>query len=125
MAAIPDVHVNAVDAWLERAGASKSPRALLRAFDIALSGIRTQATQTLGTVTFEAIVDYLQIQNRLAGATYDELAHGARSILTEMLSLLSALTAGILTPQIHAELARMTGRDVDEWPQARALGVAT
>ena len=147
-----DVHGNAVDAWLTRAMVSKNSRGLLRAFEAAISSIWARAARTLGTVTLAAVADRvlsnameryawlsaleplpegrfrcdeLRLEARLAGVPYSDLVVGVRSILIELVGLLGSLTANIITPDLHAELARMPARELEGRSHLLAIGAAT
>jgi len=149
---VDDVHVKAVDGWLVRATVSSSTRGVIRAFEAALSGIWSRAVRTLGRVTLDAVAhrvlanavdrfpfldalqplpiglircDDLHLEARLVGVPHAELVRSMRSVLIELLSLLSSLTADILTPELHAELARMPARELEARPRATTVGVAT
>ena len=147
-----DVHGTAVVAWLARAMVSRSSHGLLRAFEAAIQTVWARAARTLGTVTLAAVADRvlsnameryswlsaleplpegrfrcdeLRLEQRLAGVPYADLVVGVRSILIELISLLGSLTANILTPDLHAELARMPARELEGRPQRLAIGAAT
>jgi hypothetical protein len=146
-----DVHVEVVDAWIARAAAARSTRALLRTFETTLSAVWSTALGILGDVTMNAVADRvlanavdrfpcfaalhpsvvgrlrcyeLRLQTRLGGVAFSELVVGIRGTMIELLSLLGSLTADILTPELHAQLARLPARE-HEWHRAAALGVAT
>jgi len=152
MAMVDEVHVKAVDAWLVRATVSSSTRGMLRTFEAALSGIWLRAVRTLGRVTLDAVAhrvlanavdrfpflgalqplpsgqihcNDLHLETRLVAVPYGDLVRSMRSVLIELLSLLSSLTADILTPELHAELARMPARELEARPRTSAIGVAT
>ena len=146
-----DIHVRAVDAWLIRASRTGSAAALIESFAAALAGIWARAVRTLGSVTLDAVAnrvlanaierhrflenigpsttgrfrcDELQLEERLAGVSYDELLVCTHTVLVDLLSLLGHLTAGILTPELHAELARMPQRQLPA-PTLRVLAEAS
>ncbi|MBA3499381.1 MAG: hypothetical protein M4D80_14595 [Myxococcota bacterium] len=66
----------------------------------------------------------LRLQTRLGGVAFGELVIGIRATMVELLSLLGSLTADVLTPELHAQLARLPARE-HEWHRAAAHGVAT
>jgi hypothetical protein len=47
----------------------------------------------------------LRLQSRLGKVSFGELVLGIRSTMIELLAVLASLTADILTPELHAELA--------------------
>ena len=130
---VDDMHASAVDAWLIRASAGGSKQALLASFHDALAGIWARAARTLGQVTLDAVArqvlanaisrhhcfaplqpaagsgpfrcDELQLEQRLATASYGELVTGMRAVLLEVLGILGSMTADVLTPELHEELA--------------------
>ena len=143
---IEDMHASAVDAWLIRACAGGSSAALLAGFHEALAGIWARAARTLGQVTLDAVArqvlanaigrhrcfqplepaaggpfrcDELQLEKRLATASYDELVHGMRAVLLEVLGLLGTMTAEVLTPELHEELACAHRRQLAAGTHAR------
>ena len=131
------VHAEVVDAWLARAAAPRSTRALLRTFEATLCAVWSRAIGTLGPVTMNAVADRvlanaveqfpcfgalhpsvagplrcyeLRLQARLGKAGFGELVLGIRATMIELLALLASLTADILTPELHAELERSPDR---------------
>lgn len=132
------VHAQVVDTWLARAAAPRSTRSLLRTFETTLCALWSRAIGTLGAVTMNAVADRvlanavdrfpcfgalhpsvagplrcyeLRLQSRLGRASFGELVLGIRSTMIELLSLLASLTADILTPELHAELAHRPERE--------------
>jgi hypothetical protein len=126
-----NTHASAVDAWLIRASRTGSSRALIASFQGALSRIWARAVRTLGSVTLDAIAkrvlgnaidrnpvfaaieprgrvscDELQLEERLENVPFAELVLGIRASLIELLTVLGSMTAGVLTRELHAELAR-------------------
>lgn len=145
----PSVHAEVVETWLARAATSRSTRSLLRTFETTLCAVWSCALGTLGAVTMNAVADRvlanavervpcfgslhpsvvghlrcyeLRLQSRLGAVAFGELAIGIRSTMIELLSLLGSLTADLLTPELHAQLAQLPARE-REWHRA-ALGVS-
>jgi hypothetical protein len=134
-------HGACVDAWMERGAKGLPPDRLLLAFEWAFAALWQRAHQTLGDVTLTAIVDRViyvsaerypmlsalkleavglrcgDLHHRASSLDGDQLAQGARFVLVEFLTVLGNLTAEILTPALHAELAK-----VDPQLAARARG---
>jgi len=120
-----------VDAWLERVGARLSRPALVDAFDEAFTALWRRARQTLGDVTLTAILDRVlhtaaerhaafskvkitasgldcrALRGRARAPAEADLREGMRFMLCEFLSVLGKLTAEILTPSLHEELAKL------------------
>ena len=146
-----DVHVEAVDKWLARAAADRSTRSLLRSFETTLSAVWSSALTILGAVTMNAVAERvltnaverfpcfaalhpsavghlrcyeLRLQTRLGGVAFGELVVGIRATMIELLSLIGSLTAEVLTPELHAHLARLPARELS-WHRAAARGAAT
>ena len=134
----PNVHAQVVDAWLARAAAPRSTRLLLRTFETTLCALWSRAVGTLGDVTMNAVADRvlanavaqfscfgalhpsvagplrryeLRLQSRLGKVAFGELVLGIRATMIELLSLLASLTADILTPELHDELAHRPDRE--------------
>lgn len=126
-------HGQVVDAWLRRSGRDLSAEQLVQLFDVALRALLARTETTLGEVTLSAIVDRVlhnaveghprfaslrfeagkgidcQALRAQAAAMPDgELREGARFVLAELLTVLGNLTAEILTPELHAELTKIT-----------------
>src|SRR5512139_2429275 len=122
-------HVIAVEAWL--APARNLPAAqLLDLFERALLALWKRAHRALGEVTLTAIGDRvvhiaseqypllkgLKIERgairldalRSGTPKNDEIVDAIRFVLVELLTVLGSLTAEILTPALHAELATVT-----------------
>ena len=118
-----------MDAWLERIQ-DLPVDAQLEAFEAAFDAIWRRAHRTLGDVTLTAIVDRVLYLARerfpmlgslevgetglrsgaLRGANvaaHPDLLDGMRFALVELLTVLGSLTAEILSPALHAELARV------------------
>ena len=112
---------------------------MLEAFERAFAALYQQALLTLGEVTLGAIVArvladaserfpliapltvdrdgarFTSVRQRPARFDGDQLAEAFKFVLVEMLTVLGRLTAEILTPELHAVLARL-GREA---PQAK------
>jgi hypothetical protein len=128
------VHENVVDQWLMRANGSSTER-LLDLLEASLRLIWSRARRTLGDRTLGAVVGRVLYTSTEAypflgslrivtgGIRFDdlraeinsvappELLRAVRFVVTELLDVLGHLTAGILTPALHAELltARLGG----------------
>lgn len=123
-------HDACVDAWLHRAPVDLTLEQQLQRFERAFSAVLARAHQTLGEVTVMAVLDrvlyvatekYPLISKLQAEATRvswresPALEHGppvaqhiaaTRFVMVEFLTVLGKLTAEILTPALHGELAR-------------------
>jgi hypothetical protein len=130
----PD-HIAAVDTWLETA-ASQPTAQLLDLFERAVAAIWRRAQRALGEVTLTAIADRVlhvsrerhpllsrvEVERgvvradalRAGGPTRDEVLAAMRFLLVEWLTVLGSLTAEILTPALHAELATVTPASADD-----------
>ena len=119
-----------VDAWIEGAARGLPVDALLEVFQQAFDALWRRAQLTLGDVTLMAIVDRVlynaaerfpalssltvepaglrtePLRKRPRSLDKDELLEGIRFVLVEFLTVLGNLTAEILTPALHAELAK-------------------
>ena len=125
----PDYHSACVGEWSERAAKDLTPDLLIEAFDRAFTALWGRAHQTLGNVTLTATTERVlytatehfsllaalrfeeglrceELRRNSAVLPRDELAAGLRFILAEFLTILGNLTAEVLTPALHAELAR-------------------
>jgi hypothetical protein len=131
-------HGAQVDAWLERARAAQPGHGLAPAFEAAFTRIWERARQPLGDVTLHAIVDRVlyvaaeqhplcaglsigdeglsadAFRERAQRASDAELEAGVRFVLVEFLTVLGSLTAEILSPALHAELANVDQQDQPE-----------
>jgi len=122
-------HRDRVDAWLRRAPDELSPEQHLRRFELTFGAILLRAHQTLGEVTLIAIADrvfsvaseqFPVVSDLEVEATcirrrqplrphhlqHDQVVLATRFVLVEFLTVLGNLTAEILTPALHGELAR-------------------
>ncbi len=130
-------HVAAVDAWIARAGPAGPG---LHAFERAFNALWARAVVTLGEVTLGAIADRvlyvaaercaplaklrvetdgIRVADLLGPHAEDSdpaLAEGCRAVLIELLTVIGNLTAEILSPALHAELASFA-----ELPQSDAV----
>lgn len=130
-------HGEHVDAWLRAAPRPLALEEQLRRFERALSAVLARANQTLGEVTLLAILDRvlyvaaeqfpliaelevqatcvscrrLLLRTRELSAQQAELA--IRFVLVEFLTVLGNLTAEILSPALHRELASEVGHSRD------------
>lgn len=125
-------HSACVDAWLERVGEDLPPAGLLDLLEAALRTLWTRTSTTLGDVTLYAIMSRVlhnagekfpafatldvapdgelkwhAARERAAALSGAELRAGIRFTLIEFLTVLGNLTAEILSPELHAELARV------------------
>jgi hypothetical protein len=124
-------HRATVDAWLQRAGDDAGADRLLQIFEEGFAAMWRRAHRTLGEVTLTAIADrvlctaaerfpilsavridrtglqYAELRARADALDRAQLRAAIRSALVEFLSVLGVLTAEILTPALHAELARL------------------
>ncbi|HXI59718.1 MAG TPA: hypothetical protein VNO55_26810 [Polyangia bacterium] len=119
--------------WLASAAANQTPKAVLRLFEAALGALCARAAATLGEVTLAAIAERVlhnasQSFPRLSslkveptgGISFREfreltrdwhdpdLIRAVRFVLVEFLTVVGTLTAEILTPELYAELSRVT-----------------
>jgi hypothetical protein len=117
-----------VDAWRASLGEDVVAAALIRAFERAFRAVWRRAQLTLGDVTLVAIGDRVlhdaaeqhpilrdvriesdgiscdELQRRAASLEMPELERAVRSVLGQFLAVLGRLTAGVLTPPLHAAL---------------------
>lgn len=125
-------HAAHVDAWLRRSAKGLPPLALLQFFELAFAALWSRAETALGEVTLTAIADRVlhdaserfpllssievdptsglrcQALRAQLGSTRDAQLRGAlRDVLVTFLTVLGNLTAEILTPDLHAELAQL------------------
>ncbi|MEA2700979.1 MAG: hypothetical protein QOI66_5250 [Myxococcales bacterium] len=126
-------HAACVTDWLAQAATNPSPKVLLRLFEAALGALWTRAAVTLGEVTLTAIaervlhnaaenfpglsslsveatggISFQEFRERTSAWQDPDLARAIRFVLVEFLTVLGTLTAEILTPELHAELLRVT-----------------
>lgn len=131
----PSDHGAHVDAWMAQASEGLSREQLVVVFGQGFSALWRRAHQTLGEVTLTAIADRVlynatekypvlsglalegaglrceELRDRAASLPAEELTAGLRFVLVEFLTVLGNLTAEILTPVLHAELAGIAGTD--------------
>jgi hypothetical protein len=122
-------HAACVDAWLARSGQDLSPEARLRLFEAALGALWGRSATTLGEVTLTAIGERvlynasetyplfsslkveptggIRLPERISSMQDSELVEAIRFVLVEFLTVLGHLTAEILTPELHSELANV------------------
>jgi hypothetical protein len=123
------LHTTSVDAWMNRVAYELPAASLVDAFDRAFSKLWSRAQRTLSAATLTTIVGRVLIDAvakvPLLGALYieggelrcdelrkhaatiprDQLADGLRFLLVELLTVVGGLTAEVMTPPLHAELA--------------------
>jgi len=122
-------HHAAVAAWMQGPIRDASPPALLAAFEAAFGALWRRSYLVLGEVTLVAILDRVlataverypllaDVAATASGldctrlrsqrpASHVQLAGAVAFVLVEFLTVLGNLTAEILTPALHAELAR-------------------
>jgi hypothetical protein len=124
-------HAAAVDAWLARRAEGASRERLVEALDEAFGALWRRGLLTLGEVTLGAIADRVLVvasgrfpilsplrvaegglaceglRDRASELSPAELTEAIRFVLVELLTVVGDLTAEILTPALHAELARI------------------
>lgn len=129
-------HRARVDAWMERAAKEAPPERLFDAFERAFGAMWRRARVTLGDVTLMAILDRVlytagerfpllsslevdatglrsdKFRERALSLHRDQLVEGIRFILVEFLRVLGNLTAEVLTPALHSELAKVAAEGV-------------
>ena len=135
----PSQHSAQVDTWLERSAKKLPAGALLGLFERAFAALWARTATTLGEVTLTAIADRVlynaaeqfplfaavtvdasggiqcrELRARIGAVRPAELKDATRFVLVEFLTVLGNLTAGILTRELHAELASI------ELPVAKA-----
>lgn len=118
-----------VDEWRQRLGDDVEATVLVRAFARAFRLMWKRAQQTLGDVTLLAIGDRVlhdaaelhpllegvrldtaglaceELERRASTVDRVELERAVRAVLVELLAVLGRLTAGVLTPPLHAALS--------------------
>lgn len=123
-------HGRSVDEYLARQGRASAAQ-IIRAFELAFAAIWERAHRTLGHVTLTAIVDRVLhnaarrypllstlaleesglrvegLRQRSASVDSAELKQAIRFTLVELLRVLGSLTAQVMTPALHAELAKL------------------
>jgi hypothetical protein len=139
-----DHHRAQVDAWMHRAGKLALPERLLDAFEQGFGAIWRRARVTLGDVTLMAILDRVlysaaerfplisplevdatglrsdKFRQRAGSLHRDQLGEGIRFILVEFLTVLGNLTAEVLTPALHSELAKVAAEDAVPGEEAKS-----
>jgi hypothetical protein len=130
------LHAAFVDAWLGRTARELPPEAVLQLFEGALVALWARTKTTLGEVTLTAIADRVfyntserfpafsslkiegagvvvfgDLRARSSAVPAAELLDGVRYVLVELLTVLGNLTAELLTPELHAELANVTSAE--------------
>jgi hypothetical protein len=137
-----DVHRALVRAFLERAPSGLTPERLILVFEQGFAVVWRRAQQTLGDVTLAAVLDRVlrdgmkrypllslvgivptglscdDLHEKARSGSEDEIEEALQFVLVEFLTVLGNLTADILTPSLHAELARLV-------PEVRGTGEDT
>jgi hypothetical protein len=122
-------HDVAVTAWLQQAAQGRTVESLIQAFERLFAAFWQRSIVTLGEVTLTAIVERVRhkatrqypmlasldvdasglhcgdLSSRLE-LRDDQVSAALRFVLVEFLTVLGNLTAQILTPALHAELAK-------------------
>ena len=126
-------HAVCVDTWLDRNARDVSSKDLLGLFEAALGALWARTKTPLGEVTLTAIADRVLhnaaekfpffsslrvepaegiqfggLHERRGSLQAADLTQGIRFVLVELLTVLGNLTSEILTPELHAELSRVT-----------------
>jgi hypothetical protein len=139
-------HRTAVRAWVDGAAAGLPPEQALDHFEAAFGALWRRANRTLSDVTLMAILDRvihnaverfpllspLEVEPnglrcsalRSQAPTLDQaqLLAALEFVITEFLTVLGSLVAEILTPALHAELAKIAAEQTSQ--PARALSPA-
>lgn len=129
MTASESDHGAAVAAWFERTVKGDSVESLVHTFEATFAALWQRSLLTLGEVTLAAIVERVlytateqfpflastevdasglrcqQLRSH-AGLRHDQASAAVQFVLVEFLTVLGNLTAQILSPHLHAELAR-------------------
>ena len=125
----PSEHATRVSAWLARNATGRSAPQLIHCFERTVAALWARAHRTLGDVTLTAIlgrvlhdaaerypgfpslavaeqgIDARELHARAHTVSMPEVSEATSFVLTEFLSVLGNLTAEILTPALHTELA--------------------
>jgi hypothetical protein len=134
-------HDVAVTTWLQQAAQGCSVESLIQAFEHMFAALWQRSFVTLGEVTLTAIVErvlhratqqypmlaslevdraglHCRDLSSRAALRLDQVSAAIRFVLTEFLTVIGNLTAQILTPALHAELAKgnsmPSDRDITE-----------
>jgi hypothetical protein len=127
-----DQHAACVGAWLDRSATGLSSEDLLRLFEAALGALWIRTKTTLGEVTLTVIAERVlhtasekfsllwslkvdpnagiqcrELRERIGSVQPAELTEAIRFALVELLRVFGHLTAEILTPELHLELANV------------------
>lgn len=124
-------HRTRVDEWMGLFARDATSKRLLGIFEQGFGAVWRRAHATLGGVTLMAILDRVlynaagrfpllaplemdesglrtgTLRERIDGLDRDQLEEALRFILVEFLTVLGNLTAEVLTPALHAALAKV------------------
>ena len=124
-------HRNHVNVWMQQAGEGLSSDQLLDLFEQAMRRLWNQASLTLGDITLIAVVDRVlfyaaerfppfesikveppgidcrELRKNQDFGDDRELEDAIKFVLIEFLIVVGNLTAGILSPALHAELSKV------------------
>ena len=124
-------HEASVIAWMDGVTKDLPTEGLVEVFERGFGALWRRAHETLGTVTLTAILDRVlftateqfpflaritigrdglaceDLRERAPDLLREDVARAARFVLIEFLTVLGRLTAEILTPALHAELAKV------------------
>lgn len=131
-------HGACVDAWLGRETDALEAESLVELLQRGLDALWKRAHQPLGEVTLTAIAERVlytaaerfpplvtlsicptgircqTLREQAAEVPREELLRAIRFVLVELLTVLGNLTANILTPGLHAALAKVTAPERDQ-----------
>lgn len=124
-------HSACVRSWFSQAAAASTLEIFLMDFEQAFAAVWRRAHVTLGNVTLSAILDRVihnasercsmlslltvdetglrcqALAESAPGLEQEQVEQGLQLVLVEFLTILGNLTAEVLTPALHAELAKV------------------
>lgn len=153
-------HTAIVNAWMDRVAQDATAEEVVQALDRGFAALWQRTHQTLGEITLTAIADRVlvsaserhpvlsalkirptglscnQLRQKARGLPPGPLQEGVRFLLVELLTVVGNLTADIITPSLHGELAALpppkrsprssgsggTSNDPNTGPERRARG---